>query len=588
MATVLALRDELLADDLAVHECMSNWSEEQVVAYFESNGVRAPTTQLVDLRELLVHSGLSHLESPLRGQTVGGLLDRFLEGRQVLLRHLLRRGLVQPADRQSLTNALAACWREGRLAPPPPPGPLPPPAHVLRSAVAAIGDLRRGEGRWASSEAGWPAEAEPGTKAAEVEASPASGDAALRARLVLSGLAAHLDLLCSEASDEDATERLLSADPTALRGALEGAGMPLEHARLLLHAPRRGEELKIAFYSNQLGERGTEVALFDYADAAERRLGATSFVLYKPRCGLTFDGAVAKFESRFGERALALGWDALVEFVAARRVSALYVIKEGHLYSPPTVDEIARVSAAGCRTIVHAVFSAKAPHGDVFARIAPCVPASLGAQVPVVPHMVRPASARGPDMRAELGIPTDATVFGRHGGYDTMNIGFVLDVVEEFARERPSVFFVLLNTAPFCATPAPPNVLHLRRTADEHEKARFIRTCDAMLHARAGGETFGLAVAEFSAHNRPVITSSVHTDDEQARMHLDALGTRGLYYQDAASLRALLLGFDRQAAAHKDWNAYRAYEPSRVMELFRSTFLPGGDTLARQRPAPEE
>ena len=38
------------------------------------------------------------------------------------------------------------------------------------------------------------------------------------------------------------------------------------------------------------------------------------------------------------------------------------------------------------------------------------------------------------------------------------------------------------------------------------EKEAFYRTCDAMLHARRDGETFGLAVAEFSVRNKPVIT----------------------------------------------------------------------------------
>lgn len=54
-------------------------------------------------------------------------------------------------------------------------------------------------------------------------------------------------------------------------------------------------------------------------------------------------------------------------------------------------------------------------------------------------------------------------------------------------------------------------------------RCAFIRTCDAMLHARMSGETFGLAIAEFSAHNRPVLTSSVHHDHHMARSHLDTM-----------------------------------------------------------------
>ena len=45
---------------------------------------------------------------------------------------------------------------------------------------------------------------------------------------------------------------------------------------------------------------------------------------------------------------------------------------------------------------------------------------------------------------------------------------------------------------------------------DLNYKVKFINTCDAMIHARAMGETFGLAVAEFSKKNKPVIFVSGH------------------------------------------------------------------------------
>ena len=68
---------------------------------------------------------------------------------------------------------------------------------------------------------------------------------------------------------------------------------------------------------------------------------------------------------------------------------------------------------------------------------------------PVVPHVVRPCEPCGADLRAALGIPPDATVFGRHGGYHTFDISFVHAAVREVAERRPDIFFVFLNTAPF-------------------------------------------------------------------------------------------------------------------------------------------
>jgi hypothetical protein len=117
------------------------------------------------------------------------------------------------------------------------------------------------------------------------------------------------------------------------------------------------------------------------------------------------------------------------------------------------------------------------------ARISPCVPKGgpgtdrqHAHTVPVVPHIVRPAALHGPDLRAELGIPPDATVFGRHGGYETFDIPFVREVVFSMASaarasamhgtqsadttSRASrIYYVLMNTPAFC-DPLP-NIIHL-------------------------------------------------------------------------------------------------------------------------------
>ena len=70
-----------------------------------------------------------------------------------------------------------------------------------------------------------------------------------------------------------------------------------------------------------------------------------------------------------------------------------------------------------------------------------------------------------------------------------------------------------------------------------------------------------------------MITSSVHTDGGRARFHLDTLGGLGMYYRDKETLVKLLCSFDREAAKKVDWNAYRAFEPIRVMQTFKHVFL---------------
>ena len=43
-----------------------------------------------------------------------------------------------------------------------------------------------------------------------------------------------------------------------------------------------------------------------------------------------------------------------------------------------------------------------------------------------------------------------------------------------------------------------PRVLYVDTIYSEEDKDMFIRTCDAMIHARRRGESFGLSIAEFS------------------------------------------------------------------------------------------
>ena len=57
--------------------------------------------------------------------------------------------------------------------------------------------------------------------------------------------------------------------------------------------------VNIAFMSNQLGERGTEVAMYDYAHYNEKFLGNTSIILHYKNHYFNSDKAIEKFKNRF-------------------------------------------------------------------------------------------------------------------------------------------------------------------------------------------------------------------------------------------------------------------------------------------------
>ena len=534
---LLSLRSEVFADDIEIPAAAAScWSREDALKYFETGGFCEPSTsnKFDSLASLLNEAIVSQATRQLLAAAdIADWLKRLRVSRHELFRRLHALGVSSRSEQQAIVNEVAKAWRADLL-------PLP----TADSANAAV----------------------------ELSGLPAPIDLL---REALASVATH--------SPASSLHSMAAADLLQLFDDLEAKeGWSFERVRLLregcglddrVERPRLGEP--IAFWTNQVCERGTEVALFDYADFAERCLGMTSWILlpFPP----IFEGCAAKFKRRFGERVVELrSFASAVAFMSTRRISQLYVIKEGTRFVPDVEKEV----PPPMRALVHCVFHADHPHGDVYAKISPCVRGVAG--VPVVPHIVRRGERDGPDLRRELGIPPGATVIGRHGGFDTFDVDFAARAVIDVARRRcdRSFYFLFMNTLPV-GEPMP-NILHLERSSDTEYIGRFIRTCDAMLHARHGGETFGLAIAEFSSHGRPVFTSRVHDDDGTGSFHLDTLGSgegaekrRALFYSSYDDLVALLMGFDRDAYPPNEglWNAYRDYEPAKVMEVFERVFL---------------
>jgi hypothetical protein len=189
-----------------------------------------------------------------------------------------------------------------------------------------------------------------------------------------------------------------------------------------------------------------------------------------------------------------------------------------------------------------------------------------GREESFVPHFV-PQLESKVGLRESLGISTKARVFGRHGGWDTFNIPFARKTVAQHARQNPEDHFVFLNTEPIRETESLANVHYLGATANPEEKAIFLATCDAMLHARLHGETFGLAVGEFAVLGKPVITFA----DSRERAHLEMLGRQSLQYRHADELIKILRDFRPHRTQGTEYEIFN--EPKIVMELFQNRFL---------------
>ena len=111
-------------------------------------------------------------------------------------------------------------------------------------------------------------------------------------------------------------------------------------------------------------------------------------------------------------------------------------------------------------------------------------------------------------------------------------------------------------------------VIFLENFTDD-KVLKFISTCDAMIHARYHGETFGLAIAEFSAANKPVITFKKSKDKE----HLKILKDKAILYSNENELNKIFELLPETINKQNSWNAYKDYEPANVMKIFNSICL---------------
>ena len=314
--------------------------------------------------------------------------------------------------------------------------------------------------------------------------------------------------------------------------------------------------VKIAFHDNQLCERGTTVSLYDYAYYNKHYLGNESIIMYFGNHNSNVPEVLDKFKKEFTLRPYNNWQQEADNILKEENCDILYMIKAGEWDGKMANPSV-------CKTIIHCVFNTQNPHGNVYGRISNC----FGNRCPVVPHMINlPNSDK--NMRKELNIPDNAIVYGRHGGYDQFDILSVHKAIDKITDENPNIYFFLVNTREFCREKK--NIIHFGKIIDLNEKVKFINSCDAMIHARGMGETFGSAVAEFSIKNKPVITCN-----SGDIAHLNILKDKAIMYNqnNVEEIYNIFKNFDRNENKNKDWNAYAEYSPEKIMDKFNELFI---------------
>lgn len=341
---------------------------------------------------------------------------------------------------------------------------------------------------------------------------------------------------------------------------------------------------KIAFCDMFINRRGSSVALYDMAHYNETILGNKSVII---SCSSEYEesyknhpDALQKFKDRFevfniglepttwGKHNLLYGNIAETEAVIkSEGVDALYLMKG--CYTPHLSKQVPN--------LVHMLFVNEPGeyHGDQFAFISDWLrdlcKQKYGLEKNSVPWMVNIEQHEG-DLRSELGIPDDAMVLGYHGGYGCFGVPYVGEPIFHALNNRPDLHIVIMNVDKNQTSINfdHPRLTWLPGTAEMKRKTQFINTCDAMLHARHHGETFGLSCGEFNRHNKPIIGCATVED----RCHIDILGDSFIGYSNPQELYNIMMNISHDFINSRNWDKYSIKNnPETVMKTFKEVFL---------------
>ena len=328
--------------------------------------------------------------------------------------------------------------------------------------------------------------------------------------------------------------------------------------------------MKVLFNSEQLNFRGTTNSIMEYARYNQEILGNESAIIYNSKNGIGID---VSSEQSVVETVSKLypvyTYETEKELNdIAEKFDFCYSQRSGVLNDP--IEKKKQYVVTSTKFGVHCVFQWYEPHGDRYAYISEWLAHATAKMhnskvYPHVPYVVN-LPEPNENYREKFGISKDKLVIGRIGGYNTFDLGFVQNVVRKIARDRDDILFIFANTRPFTDSP---NVIYAESFFDPQVKSNYIHMCDAMLHGRNLGESFGLSVAEFLFHNKPVLTWEGGFD----RNHVEMLKNTGLIYgNDEDNLYEMIVSLrERPTCYYK--GIVEKYNPTTVMQQFKSVFL---------------
>ena len=313
--------------------------------------------------------------------------------------------------------------------------------------------------------------------------------------------------------------------------------------------------LKIGFYLKEINFRGICNSVYLYAINNQKILNNKSIIFYNKNSSDNEYEALKSFKKKFKSIGVKNN-DELNKLTKQLKIDYCYFQREGFSdYLLPST-----------KNIIHAIFPENSKyHGYRYAFVSEWLSKSCSnnkySYVPLPINLPK----NNQDLRKKLNIPKNVKVFGYHGGATSFDLRFVKDAVKQIINENKNIYFLFMNINQFISHK---RVIFLKGSFDELKKIKFINTCDAMLHARSLGESFGISCAEFAIKNKFIFTYGFC----KHRAHFDLCKNYITPYFSKEDLISKLKNF-KSEKKFKSNNLQKKLSGENTIKLFKKVFL---------------
>ena len=314
--------------------------------------------------------------------------------------------------------------------------------------------------------------------------------------------------------------------------------------------------LKVGFYLRKLNFRGIANSINIYAKNNQKILKNKSIIFYNSTALDNKPEAIKEFKKKFLTIRVS-SFNELKKINKNIKLDYLYFQRDG------SKDE----TINNCKNIIHAVFPQNIfqYHGFNYAYISKWLSKTCSNnKYPFAPLPVQLLNIKT-NLRNKFKIPKNAKIFGYHGGESSFDLNFVKDAIKKIVVQDKDTYFLFMNIGKFLNHK---RVIFIKGTFDQAQKVKFINSCDAMLHARSLGESFGLSCAEFAIKNKPIFTYGFC----RQRAHFEICKNNIISYYSYEDLILKILNFNKNKKYNSN-NLKKELSENNTIKLFKKILL---------------